>query len=69
MTVPTIFYELRLPQSRNDSSYHFTYNLIEELSEQMQVIFTDHANIDEDWFSNSIVERWRDGVKLIPSDW
>lgn len=49
--------------------YKLTYSLIKELSNKMQVIFTDHANIDEDWFTEAVVERWRDGIKLIPEDW
>ena len=34
-----------------------------------QVIMTEHAEIDEDWFRASIVEEWRDGRALIPIDW
>ncbi len=49
--------------------YKLTYSLIKNLSNKIQVIFTDHANIDEAWFSDAVIERWRDGVKLIPSDW
>jgi len=34
-----------------------------------QVIMTEHAEIDEDWFRDSLVENWRDGKALIPADW
>ena len=49
------------------------YSLIQEvitrLDGRMQVIVTDHANIDEPWFQESITERWREGVALIPDSW
>lgn len=34
-----------------------------------QVIITEHADFNEDWYQDSIRERWRGGVKLIPDDW
>lgn len=34
-----------------------------------QVIMTEHAEIDEDWFESSLVENWREGRALIPADW
>ncbi|WP_432887782.1 DUF3732 domain-containing protein [Kribbella sp. CA-245084] len=34
-----------------------------------QVIMTEHAEIDEDWFRASLVEDWRDGRALIPQEW
>ncbi len=34
-----------------------------------QVIMTEHAEIDEEWFAQSLVENWRDGRALIPEDW
>jgi energy-coupling factor transporter ATP-binding protein EcfA2 len=35
----------------------------------LQIIVTDHAHLDADWFQDAIVEEWRGGLKLIPSDW
>lgn len=35
----------------------------------MQVIITEHADIDEDWFQSAIAERWRQGKKFVPDDW
>jgi hypothetical protein len=35
----------------------------------MQVIITEHADIDEEWFQSAIAERWRQGRKLVPEDW
>lgn len=49
--------------------YRLALALVEELSPAFQIIMTDHANINEDWFQNCIVERWREGEKLVPPDW
>ena len=49
--------------------YALSLKVVEELAPQFQVIITDHANINEGWFQNCIVERWREGVKLVPPDW
>lgn len=40
-----------------------------EMQGQMQIIVTDHVELLETWFRDSIVERWRDGIKLIPPNW
>ena len=49
------------------------FNLVDqaakELSPTLQIIIMDHADLKEDWFREAVVERWRGGVKLIPSDW
>ncbi len=34
-----------------------------------QVVITEHAEFDEDWFKAAVVERWREGRKLVPEDW
>jgi len=36
---------------------------------QMQVIVTDHVDLLIDWFRDATVERWRDGIKLVPVAW
>jgi Protein of unknown function (DUF3732) len=40
-----------------------------ELNGGLQVIVTDHAEVDEPWFREALVERWRDGKALVPRDW
>ncbi len=40
-----------------------------ELKGGLQVIVTDHAEVAEPWFTRSVVERWRSGKALVPSDW
>lgn len=49
--------------------YTLVLNVVRSLDCGLQVIVTDHANIDEPWFQECIVERWREGVALIPADW
>lgn len=49
--------------------YQLALKLIDQLSPSLQIIITDHANIHEDWFQDCIIERWREGQKLIPSEW
>lgn len=49
--------------------YRLALNIVEQLSPDFQIIITDHANIREEWFQNCIVERWREGKKLVPESW
>lgn len=41
----------------------------QELHPAMQIIVADHVDLLDDWFRSSIVERWRDGIKLVPATW
>lgn len=44
--------------------------VVESLSPNLQVIITDHADIDEEWFQNSIRDKkWRGDFALIPKHW
>ncbi|MBI2569834.1 MAG: DUF3732 domain-containing protein [Candidatus Schekmanbacteria bacterium] len=36
---------------------------------EFQVVVTEHADPVQDWYQDSVVERWRDGKKLIPAEW
>lgn len=49
--------------------FDFIFNRVEDMDGKMQVIITDHAMLDDDRFKSYIQEEWRNGVKLIPSDW
>ena len=49
--------------------YRLAYDVVQMLGGQFQVIVTDHANINEPWFQECVVERWREGRKLIPPEW
>lgn len=35
----------------------------------MQVIVADHVELLDDWFREAIVQRWRDGIALVPASW
>lgn len=49
--------------------FELARDIVETLSPGLQVIVTEHADIDEDWYQEAVVERWRDGAALIPRDW
>lgn len=41
----------------------------QSLRPEMQVVVTDHVQLLDEWFTASIVERWRDGIALVPHSW
>ncbi|SER91071.1 DUF3732 domain-containing protein [Salisediminibacterium halotolerans] len=43
-------------------------NVVNRLHPNFQVIITDHADLANERFQNSVVERWR-GEALIPDSW
>lgn len=49
--------------------YLLALQVVEKLNPGFQIIITDHANINEPWFQDCIVERWREGLKLVPPEW
>jgi hypothetical protein len=49
--------------------YKFIFERINELHPDMQVIIVDHADINEDYFQNAVIEKWWNGAKLVPTDW
>jgi len=49
--------------------YELTFTVVQQLSGALQVIALDHADFEDEWFANSVVQRWRGGDALIPSDW
>ncbi|HYZ13045.1 MAG TPA: DUF3732 domain-containing protein [Actinomycetota bacterium] len=44
-------------------------DLVGELSPALQIVVTDHANLPAAWFQDSLVEVWRGGSKLVPTQW
>ena len=40
-----------------------------EHAPDIQIIVADHVELLDDWFRGSIVERWRDGIALVPQSW
>jgi hypothetical protein len=49
--------------------YKFIFERIKELHPEMQVIIVDHADINEKYFQDAVIEKWWDGTKLVPTDW
>jgi hypothetical protein len=44
-------------------------DVVEDLAPEFQIIITEHADLDEDWYRRAVVERWREGRKLVPAGW
>lgn len=40
-----------------------------ELAPDLQIIVSDHADLNPEWFASAVVERWRGGKKLVPESW
>ena len=41
----------------------------QQLAPTMQVIVMDHFELLDEWFRDATVQRWRDGIKLVPLTW
>jgi hypothetical protein len=44
-------------------------DVVADLAPEFQVIVCDHANLPETWFQQAVRYDWRNGEKLIPTDW
>ena len=40
-----------------------------ELDPALQIIVMDHADLKTEWFGEAVIERWRNGIKLVPEQW
>lgn len=49
--------------------FQFVFKVVESLGGQFQVIITEHADLQDDWFQATVVQRWRGDNKLIPKQW
>jgi len=49
--------------------YHLALDVVKELSPKIQIIITDHADLREQWFQECVIEKWREGNKLVPDHW
>jgi hypothetical protein len=49
--------------------YELTFQVVQQLGGALQVIALDHADFEDEWFSHSVVQRWRGGEALIPAAW
>ena len=50
--------------------FQWVFKIVSELAPELQVIITDHADIDEDWFQSAVADtKWRGNNALIPRHW
>lgn len=49
--------------------FRLIWDVARELAPDIQIIVSDHANLDEPWFQGSVRHNWRGGRKLIPQRW
>lgn len=50
--------------------YKLIFKVVESLIPDLQVIITDHADINEDWFQEAVRDnKWRGDYALIPKHW
>lgn len=49
--------------------YDLLRSFINENASGFQIIVTEHADLEETWFQDAVVERWRGSKALIPESW
>ena len=49
--------------------FRLVFDAVKDVTPGLQVVITEHADINDDWYQAAVVERWRGGLKLIPEDW
>jgi hypothetical protein len=49
--------------------FQLVFKAVREVAPGLQVIVTEHADINEEWYQAAVAERWRGGLKLVPEDW
>jgi len=49
--------------------FQLIFTAVRAVAHGLQVIVTEHADINEEWYHTAVIERWRGGLKLIPEDW
>jgi hypothetical protein len=49
--------------------YKWLAATVSKLQPTFQLLIVDHADLDEPWFKDCVVERWRDGQALVPQAW
>ena len=53
----------------DEKMFDFFFEIASQLSPNIQIIVTDHANFKKENFQQAIIEEWRDGKKLVPTKW
>jgi Protein of unknown function (DUF3732) len=55
----------------DQAAVHRLFELLSSYSAsgRMQIIVSDHVELLDQWFHDSIVQRWRDGIAFVPPTW
>ncbi|WP_327667338.1 DUF3732 domain-containing protein [Streptomyces sp. NBC_00485] len=51
------------------SYFSLMRDVVEDNGRGLQIIVCDHVNLRDQWFRDAVVENWRQGKALIPTDW
>lgn len=43
--------------------------VVSQAAPDLQVLLLEHADLEDSWYQDAVVERWRDGAALIPATW
>lgn len=49
--------------------YELMQEVVTALDGQLQVMALDHADFEDQWFQEAVIQRWRGGEALIPTSW
>ncbi len=49
--------------------FELLWNYTTDGSSRTQIIVSDHVELFDSWFHDSIVQRWRDGITFVPQAW
>jgi hypothetical protein len=49
--------------------FRLVLRVVGGLAPRFQVLITEHADINEDWYQAAVIEKWRGGQALVPADW
>ena len=49
--------------------FEIVFAAVAKLTPRFQVIITEHADLNEPWYQDAVVEKWRGDTKLVPEDW
>ncbi|WP_327396908.1 DUF3732 domain-containing protein [Streptomyces phaeochromogenes] len=51
------------------SYFSLMRDVVDQNGRGLQIIVCDHVNLRDGWFRDAVVENWRQGKALIPTDW
>ena len=49
--------------------FELVFEAVAKLAPHFQVVITEHADLNENWYQDAVVEKWRSGTKLVPENW